>query len=212
MKSLWNRILWIPWHWVYQTLLISLEKVNFRYQILECPSIGEYWSISGVSVLPENVIFTFWLHPEANNTGTPKWSTIVQYSCTSIWDLKYTFPFPPSSWPTQIYTHKHKRATILISYTNTIHTKVILNTFSVPSTTGSSRFCISSETWWHCSRQRPCPGCFRLNPPPVNRGLSVLWGWMGGALAWASARWRSLKKKRQEKGDIAGLVWDDTLN
>ena len=71
------------------------EKVNFRSQILERPSIVEYWNISGVPVLPENVIFTFLktclLHPEANNTGTPKWSSIVQYSCTSIWDLKYTF-------------------------------------------------------------------------------------------------------------------------
>ena len=25
------------------------------------------------------------------NTGTQKWFSIVQYSCTSIWDLKYTF-------------------------------------------------------------------------------------------------------------------------
>ena len=30
-------------------------------------------------------------HSEAYNTGTQKWSSIVQYSCTSIWDLKYTF-------------------------------------------------------------------------------------------------------------------------
>ena len=63
--------------------------------MLERPSIGEYWNISGVPVLPKNVIFTFfrmcWWHPEANNTRTQKWSSIVQYSCTSIWDLKYTF-------------------------------------------------------------------------------------------------------------------------
>ena len=76
-------------------LLEFWEKVYFRSQILERPSIGEYWNISGVPVLPENVIFTFlrtclW-HPEANNTGTLKWSSIVQYSCTSIRDLKYTF-------------------------------------------------------------------------------------------------------------------------
>ena len=36
------------------------EKVNFRSQILECrPSIGQYWNIFGVPVLPENVILTF---------------------------------------------------------------------------------------------------------------------------------------------------------
>ena len=35
------------------------EKVYFRSQILECSSIGEYWNIFGVPVLPENVIFMF---------------------------------------------------------------------------------------------------------------------------------------------------------
>ena len=35
------------------------EKVYFRSQILDRPSIGEYWNIFGVPVLPENVIFTF---------------------------------------------------------------------------------------------------------------------------------------------------------
>ena len=34
-------------------------KVYFRSQILECPNIGKYWNISGVPVLLENVIFTF---------------------------------------------------------------------------------------------------------------------------------------------------------
>ena len=71
------------------------EKVYFRSQILQRPSIGEYWNIFGVPVLPENVIFTFfracWCYLETYNTGTQKWSSIVQYSCTSIWDLKYTF-------------------------------------------------------------------------------------------------------------------------
>ena len=70
------------------------EKVNFRSQILVHPSIGEYWNTFGVPVLPENVIFTFfrmcWCYSEAYNTGTPKWFSIVQYSCTSIWDFKYT--------------------------------------------------------------------------------------------------------------------------
>ena len=65
------------------------EKVNF--------SIAKYWNISSVAVLPENVIFTFfrtcWCYSDAYNTGTQKWSSIVQYSCTSIWDLKYTFSY-----------------------------------------------------------------------------------------------------------------------
>ena len=39
-------------------LLNTSEKVYFRSQILERPSIGEYWNITGVPVLPENVIFT----------------------------------------------------------------------------------------------------------------------------------------------------------
>ena len=34
---------------------IHPEKVYFRSQILERPSIGEYWNISGVPVLPENL-------------------------------------------------------------------------------------------------------------------------------------------------------------
>ena len=72
-----------------------LEKVYFRSQILERPSIIEYWNVSGVPVLPENVIFTFfrtcWCYSEAYNTGMQKWFSIVQYSCTSIWDLKYAF-------------------------------------------------------------------------------------------------------------------------
>ena len=33
-----------------------LEKVYFRSQILEHPSIGEYWNIFGVPVLPENFL------------------------------------------------------------------------------------------------------------------------------------------------------------
>ena len=33
------------------------EKIYFRSQILERPSIGEYWNIFGVPVLPENVIY-----------------------------------------------------------------------------------------------------------------------------------------------------------
>ena len=67
------------------------EKIFLRSEILKHPSIGEYWNISSVPVLPENVILAFftmwWWDPEANNTGMQKWSSIVQYSCTSIWDL-----------------------------------------------------------------------------------------------------------------------------
>ena len=63
---------------MYIVSIETTEKVYFRSQILERPSIGEYWNISGVAALPENVIFTFfrtcWWHPEANNTGMPKWS------------------------------------------------------------------------------------------------------------------------------------------
>ena len=61
------------------------EKVCFRSQILERYSISEYWkywNISGIPVLPEDVILAFfrtcWWHPEANNTGMLKWSSIVQ--------------------------------------------------------------------------------------------------------------------------------------
>ena len=52
------------------------KKVYFRSQILECPSIGEFWNIFGVPVLHENVIFmlfrTCWWNLETNNTGMPK--------------------------------------------------------------------------------------------------------------------------------------------
>ena len=82
------------------------EKVYFRSQILERPSIGEYWNILGVPVLPENVIFTFfracWYYSGAYNTGMQTWSSIVQYSHTSIWDLKYTF----SCWNESIPARK----------------------------------------------------------------------------------------------------------
>ena len=59
-----------------------MEKVYFRSQILERPSIGEYWNNFGVAVLPENVIFTFsrtcWCYSEAYNTGMQIWSNIVK--------------------------------------------------------------------------------------------------------------------------------------
>ena len=40
-------------------LTAGAEKVYFGSQILERPSIGAYWNISGVPVLPENVTFMF---------------------------------------------------------------------------------------------------------------------------------------------------------
>ena len=43
--------------WKFKISSFWPEKVNFRSQILECPSIGQYWNIFGV--LPENVILTF---------------------------------------------------------------------------------------------------------------------------------------------------------
>ena len=65
----------------------SLEKVYCRSQMLERPSIGKNWNISGVPVLLENVIFTFsktcQYYKEAHNTATQKRSSIAQYSCTS---------------------------------------------------------------------------------------------------------------------------------
>ena len=42
----------------FQTIIL-VEKVYFRSLILECPSIGEYWNIFGVPVLPESVILMF---------------------------------------------------------------------------------------------------------------------------------------------------------
>ena len=86
------------------------EKVCYRSQILERPSIGEYWNISGLPVLPENVILTFfrtcWCYSEAYNTGTLKWSSIVQYSCTNIWDLKaYLFLYLQPSMKVCIQKH-----------------------------------------------------------------------------------------------------------
>ena len=62
------------------------EKVYFRSQILERPSIGEYWNIFGVPVVPENMLVSsrseqYWYDwmPKSSNTrvtvsGT--WSTL----------------------------------------------------------------------------------------------------------------------------------------
>ena len=39
-----------------ETVIRYLENVYFRSQILERSSIGKYWNISGVPVLPENLV------------------------------------------------------------------------------------------------------------------------------------------------------------
>ena len=87
-------------HWNTSLLIVQKihwEKVYFRTQILEHPSIGEYWNVFVVPVLLENVISMFirtcWSYPEAHNTGSQMWSSIVQNSCPSIWDFKITFPY-----------------------------------------------------------------------------------------------------------------------
>ena len=58
----------------FWTKILILEKVYFGSQILERPSIGQYWNNFGVPVLPENVLFMFfrtcWCYSEAYNTGT----------------------------------------------------------------------------------------------------------------------------------------------
>ena len=110
--------------------LVGLEKVNFRSQILVRPSIGEYWNTFGVPVLPENVIFTFfrmcWCYSETYNTGTQKWFSIVQCSCTSIWDFKYTF-----SVGFHLNLHKNKNKQSLAGKRSRIFAHAIANFFLV---------------------------------------------------------------------------------
>ena len=73
--------------------LKTTEKVYFRSQILERPSIAEYWDIFDVPVLPKNVIFTFcrkcWCYPEAHSTGMQKWLSI--YNVEHNVDYHYVF-------------------------------------------------------------------------------------------------------------------------
>ena len=79
---------------------VAIKLMILVLMTLESPSIGEYWNISGVLVLPKNVIFVFfrtcWWHPEANNTGTPKWFSIDQYLCTLIFLFFYKTYLPDS--------------------------------------------------------------------------------------------------------------------
>ena len=45
--------------WLMQrTVIQKAEKVYLRSQILERPSMVEYWKISGIPVVLENAIFT----------------------------------------------------------------------------------------------------------------------------------------------------------
>ena len=75
------------------------EKVHFRSQILERPSIGEYWNNLGVPVLSENVIFTFfrmyWCYSEAyNTTYLPTYLPVsIMHICTGC----LTGENPPNS-------------------------------------------------------------------------------------------------------------------
>ena len=61
-------------------------EVYFRSQKLKHPSIGEYWNISGVPVLPENVIIfrKCWCYPEANNTEMHKNSLVLSTTCVPV--------------------------------------------------------------------------------------------------------------------------------
>ena len=53
--------------------------------------LEHFWCTSVAQKCDIYVLRSCWWDPEANNTGMPKWFSIVQYLCTSIWDLKYTF-------------------------------------------------------------------------------------------------------------------------
>ena len=75
-------------------------SVKWILSILQVPDTGtfQYWWILEhfwCNSMLETMIFTFfrtcWRYAQTYNTGMQKWSSIVQYSCTSIWDLKYTF-------------------------------------------------------------------------------------------------------------------------
>ena len=75
----------------------EMKKVNFSSHILKHPSTGEYCNIYGVQVLSKNVTLTFFrktrfiLLSRSSRYWNVEWPVVVQYSCTSIWDLKYTF-------------------------------------------------------------------------------------------------------------------------
>ena len=68
---------------------------NNILQVLDTRTSQHWWILEHFwcTNIAQSVIFTFfrmwWWDPAANNTGMPKWCNIVQYSCTSIWDLKY---------------------------------------------------------------------------------------------------------------------------
>ena len=53
--------------------------------------LEHFWCTSIVWKCDTYILKNMLVYSEAYNTGTQKWSSIVQYSYTSIWDLKYTF-------------------------------------------------------------------------------------------------------------------------
>ena len=72
--------------WHMQWMTKTLEKIYFTSQILKLPCIYEYWNISGILVLPKNVIFEFCrtCYPEAHNTGKQKWSSTVHVRVSGL--------------------------------------------------------------------------------------------------------------------------------
>ena len=72
----------------------SVQKVYFKSQILKCPSIDEYRSILVHQYCPVNVYLygleqAIFIH-KLSNTQTEIWSSIVQYTQSSILESKCT--------------------------------------------------------------------------------------------------------------------------
>ena len=117
---MWLQHVWVKGHlgsltfwFIYQILQYYYTRWSWsRWDLVYCLFWGKkytlgprFWNVpvlvnTGTFLvyqycLPENVIFTFfrtcWCYSEAYNTGMQKRSSIVQYSCTNIWDFKYIF-------------------------------------------------------------------------------------------------------------------------
>ena len=83
--------------------VLNLEKKKGKGKGKGILQVPRYWNVPvlvygnifGVIVLPENVIFTFLGAAAVIKKFTilerKKWSSIVQYSCTSIRNFKYNF-------------------------------------------------------------------------------------------------------------------------
>ena len=56
----------------------NLGKDVLQISLLEHPSISEYWEVSGVPVLPKNVVFMFirrcWCYADGHRLECRKWS------------------------------------------------------------------------------------------------------------------------------------------